>query len=144
LLELTQCLLLCQALPLKRSPGLSESGPFLLKLAFRLLACNSLLSELLLRRDDRGGLVDQAGPQLLGLIGPLLGLTLSGPRSLKGCAVPLVLGASGDHLRLPLGHHSVRPRQILPRPPQRLVPVHERCEHRLDGGCLLRRPTFQL
>jgi hypothetical protein len=58
LLELTQRLLLRQALPLKHSPGLDESGPLLLKLAFRLLACDSLLPELLLRRDDRSGLVD--------------------------------------------------------------------------------------
>jgi hypothetical protein len=50
LLALTQRLLLHQALPLKCSPGLGESGPLLLKLAIRLLACDSLLPELLLRR----------------------------------------------------------------------------------------------
>jgi hypothetical protein len=38
----------------------------------------------------------------------------------------------------------VRPRQILPRPPQRLVPVHERCAHYLDGGGSLRRLALQL
>jgi hypothetical protein len=143
-LELTQCLLLRQALPLKRSSGLDESGPLLLKLAFRLLACDSLLPKLLFRRDDRGGLVDQVGPQLLGLLGPLLSLILQGPRSLEGCAVPLELGTSRDHLRLPLSRHDVRPRQILPCPPQRLVPVHELCAHRLDGGGSLRRPALQL
>jgi hypothetical protein len=144
LLELTQRLLPRQVLRLKRSPGLDESGPLLLKLAFRLLACDSLLLELLLRRDDRGGLVDQAGPQLLSLLGPLLGLTLPGPRSLDGCAVLLELGTSRDHLRLPLDCHGVRPRQILPRPPQHLVPVHERCAHCLDGGGSLRRLALQL
>jgi hypothetical protein len=76
---------------------------------------------LLLCRDDRSGLVDQASPQLLGLLGPLLGLTLPGPRSLEGCVVLLELGTNRDHLRLPLCRHGVRPRQILPRPPQRLV-----------------------
>jgi hypothetical protein len=35
--------------------------------------------------------------------------------------VPLELGTNRDHLRLPLCRHGVRPRQILPRPPQRLV-----------------------
>jgi hypothetical protein len=144
LLELTQRLLLRQALPLKHSPGLDESGPLLLKLAFRLLACDSLLPELLLRRDDRSGLVNKAGPQLLGLLGPHLSLTLPGSRSLEGCRVPLELGTSKDHLCLPLGRHGVRPCQILPRPPQRLVPVHERCAHRLDGGGSLRRPALQL
>jgi hypothetical protein len=116
LLELTQRLLPRQALPLECSPGLDESGPLLLKLAFRLLARDSLLPELLLRRDNRGGLVGQAGPQLLGLLGPLLGLPLPGLRSLEGCAVPLELGAGRDHLRLPLGRHGVRPHQIYPRP----------------------------
>jgi hypothetical protein len=116
LLEPTQRLLPRQALPLKRSSGLGESGPPLLKLSFCLLARDSLLPELLLRRDDRGGLVGQAGPQLLGLLGPLLDLALPGPRSLEGCTVPLELGASRDHLCLPLGRHSVCPRQILPRP----------------------------
>jgi hypothetical protein len=144
LLELTQRFLLRQALPLKRGLGLNESGPLLLKLAFRLLACDSLPLELLLRRDDHGGLVGQAGPQLLGLLGPLLGLTLLGPRSLVGCAVTLELGASRDHLRLPLGRHGVRPRKILPRPPQCLVSVHERSAHRLDGGGSLHRPALLL
>jgi hypothetical protein len=59
LLEPTQRLLPRQALPLKRSPSLGESGPLLLKLAFHLLAGDSLLPELLLRRDDRDGLVVQ-------------------------------------------------------------------------------------
>jgi hypothetical protein len=109
LLELTQRFLLRQALPLKRGPGLDESGPLLLKLAFCLLACDSLPPELLLRRDDRGGLVSQAGPQLLDLLGPLLSLTLPDPRSLEGCAVPLELGASGDDLGLPRCRDRARP-----------------------------------
>jgi hypothetical protein len=43
LLELAQRLLPRHALPLERGPGLDESGPLMLKLAFRLLACNPLL-----------------------------------------------------------------------------------------------------
>jgi hypothetical protein len=62
LLELTQCLLPRQSLLLERSPGSDESGPLLLKLAFRLLACDSLLPELLLRRGERGSLVCQGRP----------------------------------------------------------------------------------
>jgi hypothetical protein len=92
------------------------------------------LPELLLRRDERGGLVRQASPQPLGLPGLLLGLTLPGPRSLKGCAFLPELGTSRGHLRLPLYRHGARPRQIFSRPPQRFVPVDERRAHLLDGG----------
>jgi hypothetical protein len=54
---LAQRLLPRHALLLERGPGLDECGPLLLKLAFRLLACGSLLPELLLRRGERGSLV---------------------------------------------------------------------------------------
>jgi hypothetical protein len=140
LLELTQRLLPRRALRLESSPGLDESGPLLLKLAFRLLACGSLLPELLLRRDDRGGLVGQAGPQLLGLFGPLLGLTLLGPCSLEGYAVLLSWARTEA---TSTSHSAARPRQIFPRPPQRLVLFHERCAHPLDNGGPLRRLSLQ-
>jgi hypothetical protein len=130
LLELPQRLLARQALPLERCPGLDESGP--------------LLPELLLRRDDRGDLVGEAGLQLLGLLGLLLGLALPGPRSLEGCAVLLKLGADRGHLRLPLSRHGARPRQVFPRPLQRLIPVDERRADLLDGGDTLRGPALQL
>jgi hypothetical protein len=134
LLELTQRFLLRQALPLKRGLGLNESGPLLLKLAFRLLACDSLPLELLLRRDDHGGLVGQAGPQLLGLLGPLLGLTLPGLRSIEGSAVPQELGTSGDDLGLPRHCDGARPRQVFARSAQRVVPLHQCRPHPLDCG----------
>jgi hypothetical protein len=129
---------------LERSPSLDEGGLLLLKLAFRLLARSLLLLELLLRRDDRGGLVGQAGPQLLGLLGPLLGLTLADPLYLEGCAVLRELGASRGHLRLPLGRHGARSRQIFPRPVQCLIPVHKRCAHLLNSGGPLHGLALQL
>jgi hypothetical protein len=58
-LELAQRLIPRHVLPLERGPGLDESGPLLLKLAFRLLACGSLPPELLLRRGERSSLVRQ-------------------------------------------------------------------------------------
>jgi hypothetical protein len=82
LLKPTQHLLPRQAFLLKCSPGLGEGSPLLLKLGLCLLARGLLLTELLLRRGERGGLVRQGCPQPLGLLGPLLGLTLPGPRPL--------------------------------------------------------------
>jgi hypothetical protein len=49
LLELTLRLLSRQAFPLEGSLGLDEGSPLLLELVLCLLACGSLLSELLLR-----------------------------------------------------------------------------------------------
>jgi hypothetical protein len=80
LLEPTQRLLSCQAFPLKCSPDLGESSPLLLKLGLRLLARGLLLTELLLRRGEHGGLVRQGRLQPLGLLGLFLGLSLPGPR----------------------------------------------------------------
>jgi hypothetical protein len=57
LLEPPQCLYSRQVFPLERSPGLGEGSPLLLKLGLRLLARGLLLTELLLRRGERGGLV---------------------------------------------------------------------------------------
>jgi hypothetical protein len=115
LLEPTQRLLLRQALPLKRSPGLGESSPLLLKLAYFLLACDSLPPELLLRQDDRGSLVGQAGLQLLSFLGPC---------PLEGRAVLSELGTSRDDLSLPRHHDGAWPRQVFARPAQRFVPLH--------------------
>jgi hypothetical protein len=95
LLELTQRLLSRHALPLERGPSLDESGPLLLKLAFRPLVCGSLLPELLLRRGERGSLVRQ------GLLQPL--------SLLEGRAAPLELGAGGDDLGLPRRRDGARP-----------------------------------
>jgi hypothetical protein len=63
LLEPTPRLLLRQALPLERSPSLGEGSPLLLELGLRLLARDSLLTGLLLRRGERGSLVRQGRPQ---------------------------------------------------------------------------------
>jgi hypothetical protein len=48
---------LAPSVPAQASPGLGEGSPLQLKLIFRLLARGSLLTELLLRRDERDGLV---------------------------------------------------------------------------------------
>jgi hypothetical protein len=68
LLESAQHFLALHPLLLKRGPGLDERCPLPLKLAFRLLACGSLLPELLLRCGERGGLVRQGCPQPLRLL----------------------------------------------------------------------------
>jgi hypothetical protein len=68
LLESAQHFLERHPLLLKRGPGLDERCPLPLKLAFRLLACGSLLPELLLRCGERGGLVRQGCPQPLRLL----------------------------------------------------------------------------
>jgi hypothetical protein len=70
-------------LPLERRPGISESGPLLLKLTLGLLAGGTLLPDLLLRCGDRGDLGGEGGLQFFGLLGPLLGL----PRPLLGPAL---------------------------------------------------------
>jgi hypothetical protein len=118
LLELTQRLLPRQAPPLKRSPGLDESGLLLLKLAFRLLACDSLLPELLLRHGERGSLVRQGRLQPLGL--------------LEGRAALLELGAGGDDLGLPRCRDGARPIQVLASPAQRVVSLHQHRPYPLD------------
>jgi hypothetical protein len=57
LLEPVKRLLSRQAFPLERSPILDEGSPLLLKLGLRLLARGLLLTQLLLRRSERGSLV---------------------------------------------------------------------------------------
>jgi hypothetical protein len=76
-----------QMLALEGGPGLGKGGPLLLELGLRPLACALFLLELLLRRGERGGLVGQAGPQLLRLLGLLFSLALPSSRSLESRAV---------------------------------------------------------
>jgi hypothetical protein len=138
-------------LPLERCPGLDEGVPLLLELILGLLAGDTLLPKLLLRCDDRGGLGGEGGLQLLGLLGPplglprpLLGLASPGSRLLELRAVPPVLSPDGDHLRLPVSRHGTRPLQVLPRLLQRFVPVDEGRANSLDGGGAPRGPPLQL
>jgi hypothetical protein len=91
-----------QMLALEGGQGLDEGGPLLLELGLRLLACDPFLPKLLLRRGERGGLVGQAGPQLLRLLGLLFSLALPSSRSLEGRTVLLELGPNKGYLSLPL------------------------------------------
>jgi hypothetical protein len=61
-----------QTLALEGGPSLSKGGPLLLELSLRLMAFMPLLLKPLLRRGKGGGLVRQASPQLLDLLGLLL------------------------------------------------------------------------
>jgi hypothetical protein len=69
-----------QTFALEGGPSLSKGGTLLLELSLRLTARILLLLKPLLRRGEGGGLVRQAGPQQLNLLGLLLGLALPGPR----------------------------------------------------------------
>jgi hypothetical protein len=80
---------------LEGSPSLGEGGSLLLKLGARLLARILLPLELLFCRGEGSGLVSQAGPQQLGLLGFLLSLALPGPHPLEGGAVSLKLSPGG-------------------------------------------------
>jgi hypothetical protein len=116
-------LLSCQALALEGGSSFSKCGPLLLELSLRLLARVPLLLKLLLHRGEGGGLVRQDGPQLLNLLGLLLGLALPSTRSLEGRVVLLELSTSRGHLCLPLRRQDPRPSQILACLPQRLIPL---------------------
>jgi hypothetical protein len=85
---------------LECGPSLDESRPLLLKLAFRLLACGSLLPELLLRRGERGSLVRQGCLQPLSL--------------LEGRAALLELGVGGGDYGLPCRREGARCRCFRP------------------------------
>jgi hypothetical protein len=110
LLETALRLFPCQTLELEGGPGLGKGGPLLLELGLRLLARDLFLLELILHRGERGGLVRQAGPQLVRLPGLLFSPALPSSRSLKGRAVLLELGPSRGHLGLPLRRQASRPR----------------------------------
>jgi hypothetical protein len=137
-------LLLCQALTLEGGPSLSKCGLLSLELSLCLLARMLLLLESLLCRREGGSLVCQGGPQLLGLLGLLLGLALLSTCTLEGRAVLLEPGMSRGHLRLPLRRHGPRSGQILARFPQRLVPLQERCPHLRDGRGVFRSSSIML
>jgi hypothetical protein len=64
--------------------------------AVHLMTRAPLLPELFIHRGERGDLVRQTGPQLLGLPSLLLSLALLRPRPLEGCTVLLELGSSGS------------------------------------------------
>jgi hypothetical protein len=134
LLEPALRLLSRQTLTLEGGPGLDKSGPLLPELGLRLLARDLFLPELLLRRGERSGLVRQASPYPLRLLGLLFGLALPSTRSLEGRAVLLELGSNRGNLGPPLRRQGSRPRQILPRLVQHLVPVHKCRLHPLDRG----------
>jgi hypothetical protein len=118
--------------------------PLLLELALCMLARGPLLLELLLRRRERCGLLGHTRPQLFRLLGLLLGLALPSAHVLEGHTILLKLGTNRGHLSLPLRRQSTCPRQVLPRPLQRLVPVHECGPHPLNGRGPLRGLRFQL
>jgi hypothetical protein len=99
-LEPNLCLFPRQAFPLEGSPDLDEGSPLLLELVLCLLTCGSLLPELLFRRRERRGLLGHAHPQLLRLLGLLLGLVLPSTRFLEGRAVLLKLGTNRESERL--------------------------------------------
>jgi hypothetical protein len=86
-----------------------------LELGLCLLARDLFLPELLLHRGERGGLVCQASPRPLRLLGPLFGLALPSARSLEGRTVLMELGPNRGQLAPPpLRLQGSRPCQILP------------------------------
>jgi hypothetical protein len=128
------CFLPRHAFVLEGGSSLLKSGLLLLQPSFCLLACTPLLLELLLHRGERGNLVHLVGPQLLGLLGLLLGLALPRLRPLEGCAVLLELGSSQSGFRLPLRHYNPHRGQVLARLPQHLIPLQERRRHLVNRG----------
>jgi hypothetical protein len=133
-----------QTLVLEGGLSLSKGGLLLLELSLRLAARILLLLEPLLRRGEGGSLVRQGGPQLLDLLGLLLGLALPSTHSLEDRAVLLELGTSSGHLHLPLRHHGPRSRQILTRFPQCLIPLQECHPHLRDSRGVFCSPSFML
>jgi hypothetical protein len=92
LLDPTLRLFSCQAFPLDGRLVVDEGSPLLLELVLCLLTCGPLLPELLLRRRKRRGLLGHACPQLLRILGLILGLALPSTHSLDGQSVLLKLG----------------------------------------------------
>jgi hypothetical protein len=85
-----------------------------LELGLCLLARDLFLPELLLHRGERGGLVCQASPRPLRLLGPLFGLALPSARSLEGRTVLMELGPNRGQLAPPTPPPGFAP---LPDPP---------------------------
>jgi hypothetical protein len=136
-LEMALCLLLSQTLALEGSSGLDKGGPLLLVLDLHLLACDSFLPKLLFCRGEGGSLVRQAGPQLLGLLGILLGLALpsSPSRVARSCwswARAVATSVS----------HSVAKARTPARSSRAFYSAssHERCPHLLDCRGVLHSP----
>jgi hypothetical protein len=78
-------------------------------------------------------------PQLLGLLGPLLGPTLPRLRPLEGGTVLLELRLCRGERRLPLRRYSLCRGQVLTCLLMRLVSFQERVLHHVDrGGALCR------
>jgi hypothetical protein len=102
LLEPTLRLFLRQVFPLEGSPSLNEGSLLLLELVLCLLTRDSLLPELLLRRRERRDILSHERPQLLRLLGLLLGLALPSACFLEGRAILLKLGTNQGNLSLPL------------------------------------------
>jgi hypothetical protein len=102
LLEPTQHLFTRQAFPLEGSPSLDEGSPLPLELVLCLPGRSPLLLELLLCRRERCGLLGHARPQLLRLLGLLLGLALPSVRFLEGRMILSKLGTNRGYLSLPL------------------------------------------
>jgi hypothetical protein len=117
---LAQRFLACHLLLLERGPDLDERGPLRLELAFRLQAGGSLPLELLLCRDERGGLVRQDGLQPLGL--------------LQCRAALLGLDAGGGNLCLPRRREGAHPLQVFASSAQCVVPLDQHRPHPHDRG----------
>jgi hypothetical protein len=96
------CLLPSRALTLDGGSNVLEGSPLLLELSFRLLARAPLLVELLVHYSERRGLHLHGNAQLLGLLGLLLRLSLSGLCPLEGGTVLLQLSLRLSQGRLPL------------------------------------------
>jgi hypothetical protein len=128
------------ALLLQRRPGVSKGGLLLLEPPLSPLAGAMLLQELVLSDGEHRDLGVKGGPQVVGLLGPLLerarllfSLALQRLRPLERRAEPPVLVADADHLRLPVGRqraHLLQVRALLSR---RLIPVDEGCADPLEA-----------
>jgi hypothetical protein len=97
-----------QVFPLEGSLSLDEGSPLLLELVLCLLARGPLLPVMLLLRRKRRVILGHTRPQLLRLLGLLLGLALPSACFLEGRAILLKLGTNLGHLSLPLRHQSAR------------------------------------
>jgi hypothetical protein len=138
-------------LPLEHRPGVGKSSPLLLKLPLSPLPGGTLLQEPVLRDGERCNLGVEGGPQLVGLLGPLLGrarsllcLALLGLRAPEQRVELQVVAADGGHLRLPVGRQGAHPLQVSPRLLQCLIPLDEGCTNPLESGGARRGLPFAL
>jgi hypothetical protein len=129
------------ALPLQGRSSVGKSGLLLLEPPLSPLAGGTLLQELVLGGGERRDLGVEGGPQVVGLLGlllgrarPLLGLALLSLRLLERRVEPPVVAVDTGHLRLPVGRQDARILQVRPRLPQRLIPVDEGRADPLEAG----------